>query len=114
MGHLTEREMVAFFVGKKANLLRLASIAIKRQQGSGNYSDCTEYAVRIPLPQPITQKKSRNLTLFLYVKDSIVLGARISKHSILHYPDGFISGYEMAPTTADIALTAEILTYITR
>ena len=44
---LSERKVVAFFVGENVDLPRLSAVAHSCRNGVGDYSDCIEYAINV-------------------------------------------------------------------
>ena len=120
MVKLSEREVVAFFIGKRVNSLRLSSIASACHQGNQNYKDCVEHIVNISELRWNTNSyirtyrdmKNTDLMLLLYLIEDTIIGVRIFKYKTIIYPEGVASGYEATPCQEDIALVNNVLRFV--
>lgn len=120
MVELFEREVVAFFAGKKVNPLRVSSILYNSRQGYGNYHDCVEYVINISeleensgtFKRAYRNLKNLDLMLFIYLNYNTIKGVRILKYKTLIYPDGVTSGYETTPSPDDVKFINHVLNFI--
>jgi len=119
---LSERKVVAFFVGENVDLPRLSAVAHFCRNGVGGYSDCIEYAINVSglrqtsdgFAPSYRDLKNLDLMLLLYLWSGTIVGARIFKYRTLIYPEGMTSGYETAPSQADIQQVARVLEFVVR
>lgn len=120
MVKLSERKVVAFFVGENVDLPRLSAVAHSCRNGAGGYSDCIEYAINVSSLQQTNDGfvpsyrdlKNPDLMLLLYLRSDTIVGARVFKYRTLIYPEGMTSGYETAPSQADIQQVARVLEFV--
>ena len=122
MVDLSERKVVAFFVGEKVDLLRLSAVTYTCRNGAEGYSDCVEYAINVSnlrqtsdgFAPSYRDMNNPDLMLLLYIRSDTLVGARVYKYRTLIYPEGMTSGYETIPSQADIHQIARVLDFVVR
>ena len=91
MVNLSERKVVAFFVGENVNLPQLSAVAHSCRNGAGGYSDCIEYAINVSSLQQTSDGfvpsfrglKNPDLMLLLYLRSDTIVGVRVFKYRTL-------------------------------
>ena len=127
MKDLLEHEIFAEVIGEEVNRDHLLQIAVPGIGSNASYSDCREYIVRhaayanneqfcrsfklTPALKQHWEKDKIDFKVYIYVKDSQIVGGHISKYK--KFKSGRHSiGYETDPTQQEIRIAERILNFI--